>query len=56
LNDLNVEIANKAWKLDSDTRAFKDPHLLKRHNDALMSARQENNMMKIDINVSNSRI
>lgn len=56
LSDLNADIVAKAWKLDQDIRAFKDKNLLKRHNDQRMAARQEHNMVNIDINVADSRI
>lgn len=56
LKTLNENIANKAWKLDKDQRAFKDRNLLKRHNAELMSARQEFNLVNIDINIADSRI
>lgn len=50
--DLNADLVAKAWKLDQDVRAFKDKNLLKRHNAELMTARQEHNLVKIDINIA----
>lgn len=39
LQSLNVDILKRKWRLDSEQRAFKNPMLLRRHNDLLMCAR-----------------
>jgi hypothetical protein len=56
LTELNAEIMARSWKLDQDKRALEDKNLIKRHNDQRMQARQEHNMVNIDINVADSRI
>ena len=53
---MNQDIFEKCWKLDQETRRFKDPNLLKEATEVTMKYRQEHNMAKINTNIAESQL
>ena len=53
---LNAEILKRAWEKDQQTRKLNDRNLTKKAQAETNQARQESNLVEIDISIAESRI